>query len=180
MQTEQTISIPRLHELVAAVYEQGEPLVKEAYSASDAAALEFIDARALLADISIGQLRHSFLDYAIYYRETKGVTVEERIDLETGSAGAHRFRFRQLGWGLIHLQCDFRRTPSLRCRIAVNSKARACSWSSAYPQLGDPESWDWDMVTVRAGRLVRLLRKFGRAAEQRAPANAAKRPERQR
>ena len=68
------------------------------------------------------------------------------------------------GWGLIQLQCDFRKHPMVECRIAVNSAIRAANWSDTYPDFQSPESWDWKVVERKTGRLVRLLRQMGKAS----------------
>jgi hypothetical protein len=42
MQTTQNISISQLHDIVKAIYEEGAPVVKEAYSAFDTTTRSFI------------------------------------------------------------------------------------------------------------------------------------------
>jgi hypothetical protein len=165
MQTTQTISEKQLQEIVVAIYDQGPVVVKQAYSDLDAAPREFVDAEALIDELRFrpGQ-KFLFSSYAIYYPEAKGYIYEERITLKPGSCGDHTFRFSQEGWGLIHLQCNFRNHPKIECRIAVNTETRAGNWSDTIPALRSPDLWDWRVVNKKAGKLIRLLKKLGKLA----------------
>ncbi|MBL8820075.1 MAG: hypothetical protein JNL58_28890 [Planctomyces sp.] len=164
MQISQQISLEQLNEIVAAVFEQGPVVVRQAYSDFGCATREFADADALLGELhyvpGVGEV---FRQYTLYYPEAKGYTHERRIDLKPEECNGHTFRFRQDGWGLIQLQCDFRKHPMVECRVAVNSAIRASNWSDTYPDFQSPSSWDWAVVERKAGRLVRLMRKMGKA-----------------
>src|SRR5574340_585483 len=106
MQTTQHISIEQLYEIVAAVFDQGDVVVKEAYSEFDCPTREFADASALIDDVSRQRANKAvFLSYVIYYPEARGYTYEERIALKPKHCKGHTFRFSQEGWGLIQLQC---------------------------------------------------------------------------
>src|SRR5215475_12919693 len=109
MQTTQEISIAQLHELIRAVYDQGEVVVKQAYSDFDCQTRSFLDAAALINYMADepGD-RDSLLQCSIYYPEAGGYVFEKRIELRPGSCNGHRFRFSQEGWGLMYLQCHFR------------------------------------------------------------------------
>lgn len=165
MQTSQQISLDQLHEVVAAVYDQGPVIVRQAYSDYESATKEFADATALLDELRFepkaGDL---FRQFTLYYPEAKGHTHERRITLKPEVCKGHPFRFCQEGWGLIQLQCDFREHPLVGCTISVNSAIRAGKWSETYPDFQSPDKWDWAVVEKKAGRLVRLLRRLG--AEQ--------------
>ena len=166
MQTIQHISVEQLHEIVGAIFDQGDVVVKQAYSAFDRPTRKFEDRNALIDDLSYHPGQEAALhSYAIYYPEAKGHTYEKRITLKPESCNGHTFRFSQEGWGLIHLQCDFRSYPKIECRIAVNSEARAANWHDTYPDYRSPNLWNWDVINKKAGRLVRLLRKHGKQAE---------------
>ncbi len=164
METTQQIFLEQLNEIVAAVFAQGPVVVRQAYSNFGCATREFADADALLDDLhyepGVGDV---FLQYTLYYPEAKGHTHERRIDLKPEACNGHTFRFCQEGWGLIQLQCDFRKHPMVECRVAVNSAIRASNWSDTYPDFQSPNAWDWAVVERKAGRLVRLLRKMGKA-----------------
>jgi hypothetical protein len=164
MQTSQQISLDQLHEVVAAVFEQGPAVVRQAYSDFSCATRGFADAKALLDELhyepGVGDVSRQ---YTLYYPEAKGHTHERRIALKPEARNGHTFRFCQEGWGLIQLQCDFRKYPMVDCRIAVNSAIRAGNWSDTYPDFQSPDSWDWAVVEKKAGRLVRLLRRMGKA-----------------
>ena len=164
MQTSQQISLDQLCEVVAAVFAQGTVVVRQAYSDFGCATKEFADAKALLDELhyepGVGDVSRQ---YTLYYPEAKGHTHERRIALKPQACNGHSFRFRQEGWGLIHLQCDFRKHPMVECRIAVNSEIRAATWSDTDPDFQSPDSWDWAVVEKKAGRLVRMLRRMGKA-----------------
>jgi hypothetical protein len=163
MQRAQEISLDQLHEVVDAVFFQGPVVARQAYSDFGRATKEFADAKSLLDDLryepGVGNV---FRQYTLYYPEAKGHTYERRIELKPEACSGHSFRFCQEGWGLIQLQCDFRKHPMVECRIAVNSEIRAATWSDTYPDFQSPNSWDWAVVEKKAGRLVRLLRRLGK------------------
>ena len=162
MQTTQQISFAQLGELVAAVYSQGPVFVRQAYSEFGCTAREFADAKALLNDLNYKSGDgETFRMYTIYYLEAKGHTYEQRIELDPRKCDGHTFRFRQEGWGLIQLQCDFRKHPIVECCVAVNSKTRAETWSDTHTELESPDAWDWTVIERKAGKLVRLLRRLG-------------------
>ncbi len=176
MQTTQNISLSQLHDLVKAIYEEGVPVVKEAYSAFDTPARWFKTGDDLLKDLTYSPSRDvTFFHYSIYYPESAGYTFEERIDLNPEKCNGHTYRFSQAGWGLIFLQCNFQNYPIIECRIAVNSLKRAEKWSSTYPEFQSPEAWNWKIVGRHAGKLVRRLREYGKQIEQMAPDGGQKR-----
>ena len=178
MQTTQHISPAQLDEVVASVFASGSPIVKQASSDFDTAPKTFPTVDDLREDLrfTTGQARR-FFSYAIYYPEAKGVVSERRIDLRPGAVPGYTHQFAPQGWGLIHLQCNFRNFPSIECRVAVNSDVRAQNWSSSYPEMGSPDLWDWAVVKRHAGRLTRLLRQLSKRAEQDGGGQPATRPE---
>ncbi|MEZ5327004.1 MAG: hypothetical protein R3F19_18290 [Verrucomicrobiales bacterium] len=167
MQTTQRISTAQLDVVVESVFASGSPVVKQAASDFDQPTKTFPSIEALRDDMKFtpGQKRASYL-YSIYYPEAKGAVSERRIDLSPGAVPGHTHRFSPQGWGLIQFQCTFRDFPSIECRVAVNSDVRAQNWSDTYPEMGSPDLWDWKVVNLHAGRLVRLLRKLAKQAEQ--------------
>ncbi|TWU17599.1 hypothetical protein Pla144_51010 [Bythopirellula polymerisocia] len=166
MQTTQNIRFAQLDRVLEAVFKDGNPIVKEAYSEFDSPTKTFLDVDALRTDMSFspGQEK-TFFYYAIYYPDTKGTVSERKINLNPGAVVGHSYRHTQEGWGLIFLQCDYRKFPIVKCRIAVNSPERASKWSGSSPEMSSPDSWDWKIVRRHAGRLVRLLRKLSKEVE---------------
>lgn len=164
MQTSQKISVDQLDELVATVFAQGPVVVRQEYSDFSCLTREFADARALLDELRYEPgVGDAFRQYTLYYPEAKGHVHERRIALKPQACDGHTFRFCQEGWGLIQLQCNFRKYPMVECRIVVNSAIRAGVWSDTYPDFQSPDLWDWAVVEKKAGRLVRLLRRMGKA-----------------
>jgi hypothetical protein len=164
MQTSATITTIQLDEVVAAIFKQGEVVVTEANSEYDSPLKSFPDANALSEDLKRKDTS-GFFFYSIYYPEAGGHINERRVDLIPKKCNGHTYRFKLEGWGLIHMQCRFQDPYSLKCNIAVNSEARASNWSDTCPEIGDPAKWDWKIVSSKAGRLVRLLRKLGKEKE---------------
>lgn len=166
METSQQISQEQLNAFVAAVFAQGPVVVRQAYSDFGCATREFADANALLDELhyepGVGNVHRQ---YTLYYPEAKGHTHDRRIELKPEACSGHTFRFCQEGWGLIQLQCDFRKYPMVECRVAVNSAIRASNWSDTYPDLQSPSLWDWAVVEIKTGRLIRLLRKMGKSGQ---------------
>lgn len=163
MQTTQTISESQVDEVLTSIFATGDPVVKEAYSDFDTSTKVFPTLESLREDIDYtsGQKRKFFF-YAIYYPAANGLVVEKRIELKPGAPGNHRHRFCQEGWGLIFLQIKFKHPGAVECRLAVNSEKRANNWADTIDRLGDPRSWDWEVVKLHAGRMTRLLRKLGK------------------
>lgn len=173
MQTTQLITTAQLDKVIHAIYVDGPPVVKEAYSKLDTPTATFPLPSDLRANIQYVPGQNEFFHYALYYPAAKGHVIEKRSALKfEGSHHAHRFS--QEGWGLIFLQLTFRDHSRIECRVAVNSSSRAEKWFATYPELKSPDLWDWKVVKRQAGRLVRLLRKLGRPAEPPAQGKADK------
>jgi len=163
MRTSQQITWDQLRAIVEAVYEQGPVVVREADSAVGCATKQFADARDLLEGLKFEPgIGEESRQYALYYPEAKGYCYEERIALDPRRCKGATFRICQRGWGLIQLQCNFRKHPWIECDIAANSEERAIAWSGTYPECRSPAAWDWAVVNKKAGRLIRLLRRLGK------------------
>jgi hypothetical protein len=179
MQTTQTISESQLDDVLASIFDSGDPVVKEAYSDFDAPTNTFPTLEALRNDIDYtpGQKR-KFFYYSIYYPAARGSVLEKRIELKPGAVKNHTHRFCQEGWGLVFLQITFDHPGTVECRVAVNSEKRANNWSDTIDRFGDLDAWDWDVIKLHAGRLTRLLRKLGKQeAEQNGAGQPATRSE---
>jgi hypothetical protein len=165
MQTTQFIQDKQLNELINIIYSDGAPVVKEAYSEFDAPTVTFRSASELRANIEFIPKERAFFYYAIYYPDAKGFVLEKRIKLKPRACKGHTHRFSQEGWGLIFLHITFQSQSRIECCVAVNSNARAETWSNIYPELKSPDLWDWTIVSRYAGRLTRLLRKLGKQSD---------------
>ena len=163
MQTRQVISNGDLREIIAMIYSEGGPVVKEAYSEYDSPTKSFLTAENLIKDVFKQSNKNKKSEYyAIYYPDTKGYVKEEKIKLDSIACPGATYRFSQKGWGLIFLHCDFRNETIIECEISVNTEKRAIRWSETYPDLKSPNLWDWKRVSKRAGKLVRLLKQRGK------------------
>lgn len=177
MQTTQAISESQLDDVLTSIFASGHPVVKEAYSDFDASTKVFPTLESLQEhiDYTSGQKR-KFFYYAIYYPAANGLVVEKRIELKPGAVKNHTHRFCQEGWGLVFLQITFEHPGAVECRLAVNSEKRANNWADTTDRLGDPDSWNWEVIKLHAGRLTRLLRKLGKQqAEQVSGGNGGQR-----
>ena len=137
MQTSQQISLEQLNEIVTAVFAQGPVAVRQAYSDLSCATRESCKKRNPCSTNCITN-RES----GTFFDSTRSTIPRPRATLTNGddplkpeACNGHTFRFCQEGWGLIQLQCDFRKHPIVDCRIAVNSAIRAGNWSDTYPRL---------------------------------------------
>lgn len=162
MQTNQLIALDQVRAVVSVVFEQGQPIVSEAYSAFSSPTLRYENAEDLCKDI-FAQLieEHAFCQYTVYYPDAKGHVYEKRIQLNPDCCDGHKFRFSQEGWGLIDLQLRLLPAGLVECRVALNSPARAKNWSTTNSEYRAPDLWDWGVLRKKAGKLVRLVRKLG-------------------
>lgn len=155
-----------LTELAKFVFDLGEPVVSQLYSAYGQPLRHFGTASELIADIDSeianGQ---TFLNYAIHFPATKGYVAERKITLNPKSCDGHTWRSTIEGWGLIQLQADLTHAPTIECRVAVNSPKRAKAWSDTCPDFRDPDLWDWKAVQQHAGRIVRKMKKIAEPAQ---------------
>jgi len=149
----------RLHELVQSVYDAESPEVFEAYSEYDRELVPVPDFESL-EELMVSKLREgkSFFDFAIWYPSCGGRVEKERIQLKPETCNGHDFRYAVGGWGIFHMQLDFKRDPMVESRIAVNSQKRAVKWESVYHEWLAVESWNWSVVRKHERRLMRKLR----------------------
>ncbi len=168
MQATAILSRESFVELATFVFDSGEPVVFQAYSAYGQPprrfriAAEFVDN--IDSEIAGGQ---RFLLYAIHYADSLGYVAEQKIRLNPKKCRGHTWRYVVEGWGLIQFQADLQHAPMITCRVAVNSPKRAEAWASTSPHLGKPGSWNWQAVEKHARRIIRRMKK---AAEQDGPA----------
>ena len=100
MQTTQYITYAQLDDVIEAVYAEGSPVVKEAYSNFDSPALSFASPSELRADIEFIPKQKTLFYYALYYPGARGFVLEKRIELKPGACKGHTHRYAQEGWGL--------------------------------------------------------------------------------
>ncbi len=163
MQTTQTISESQVDDVLASIFASGHPTVKEAYSDFDSPTKIFPTKESLRDDIDFTpEQNRKFFFYSIYYPAANGFVLEKRIELKPGAVKDHTHRFYQEGWGLIFLQLTFKRPGSVECHVTVNSETRANNWAETLDRLGNPDQWDWDVIKLHAGRLIRLIRKLAK------------------
>jgi hypothetical protein len=161
MQSTATLSREAFTELAEFVFESGAPVVFEAYSGYGQRLRRFRAPSELLAEIEStlagGQ---KSLHLAIHFPDAKGHVAERKIKLDPKSCDGHTWRYTVEGWGLIQFQGDLRHAPTIECRVAVNTQKRAEAWANTYPELRDPELWDWGVVQQQAGRISRRMKKI--------------------
>ena len=163
MQTSASIGPDALRELLDLLFADGNPSVWEGDSAPGQTAAEFHSTAEGLAGVAT---RSASAEVPPVPSTTPvpgpGVPRADR-------AGAHQdrgpsFRF-DAGDGDDLPQLDLDAWPeSCGCRVTANSAKRAAAWSHVTDRLGCPDEWDWKAVDRFAGRLVRRLRKLGKAA----------------
>ncbi len=93
--------------------------------------------------------------------QSQGSAVFRKHALVPGALGAATFRSVCEGWGLIQLYLENPRQNQLRpSHTNHNSPARALRWAPTYPELGDPNLWQWPEVLRSSRRLVRGISKL--------------------
>jgi hypothetical protein len=113
----------------------------------------------------------NFVAYAVHYSEMRGYIQDRRVSLDPQKCHGHTFRYSVGGWGLIHIQLRLKRAGEVSCSISVNSQKRAIAWFATYPELKDPDLWNWKAVEKHARR---LSRRVSALAQQTIPADRAK------
>ena len=143
--------------LAAAVFQEPDPWVAEAYSAYDAEPLVFRSAGDM-ADYAQRRLAlpKGYASFFLRYPDMRGRAVPETIRLDPGSVPGHRLRHTWQGWGLISLQLA---GAAHECRVSSNSLQRALAWASTYSAFDPPDTWDWKAVARHTRRLQRALKK---------------------
>jgi hypothetical protein len=161
MQGSATINREALSDLTKTVFEGIKPNIYTAYSEYEQEIMEFESPDKLNDYITKSRKSgESLLMFAIWYTNTNGHIDIKKIELNPKKCNGYKFRYSIGGWGIIQLQCDFKREPDINCRIAVNTEKRAQKWKDTYPNLGDPDLWDWNAVEKHARRLIRRMKKY--------------------
>ena len=141
------VPLDRLSELTAAIFDGEQPEIYQAYPEYEREPRQLANAKQLddymLASRQMGK---EFFDFAIWYPSSAGSVEKERIELKPDKCDGHTFRYAIGGWGIFHLQCDFKRVPLIECRIAVNSQTRAKKWEPTYPDLLPVQEWNWPAI----------------------------------
>jgi hypothetical protein len=159
MQATKTLNQSQLSLLVGALFESGQPVVFESYSAYDTHLKSFASATDLAAYIDRKLKQQGGVALlAVQYPEALGQVQTATINLRPETCAGATWRETVEGWGLIQVQLKGNGDGTSQCRIAVNSEARANAWSQTYPQFGPPSRWNWKVVERHARRLVRVLR----------------------
>jgi hypothetical protein len=161
MQASATISQKGLVELANFIFNEGAPIVFQAYSHFGEALREFRSAPDFEREVE-QEMRGGgkFLYYSIHFRDALGHVAQRKIKLDPSKCDGHSWRSTVEGWGLIQLQADMKHAPNIACRVAVNSEKRAAAWSGTYPEFKAPDSWDWRVVKRHASRIIRRLKKI--------------------
>lgn len=159
MQATKTLDQSKLTIVVGALFETGQPVVFETYSAYDNRLRSFTSASDLIGYLD-GELnqRGRMALLSVHYPEALGQVRTATIKLRPEKCGGAMSRETVEGWGLIQVQLKGNDNGTSECRIAVNSESRANTWSQTCPHLGLPSLWNWELVDKHARRLIRVLR----------------------
>lgn len=161
MQGSGTIGVERLDELIAAIFADEQVAVYSAYSEYGEDIRKFTKPSDLAEYAeSVLDSNKGLLNLAVQYPGSGPTAQIRKISLNPEKCHGDSFRYSADGWGLIHIQCTATKDHDLKCRVAVNSEKRAFKWFDTYPELGDPEKWDWAVVERHARRLVRVVKKL--------------------
>ena len=171
MQASKIITETSIDEVLAAVYKEGKPVAYQGDSEFGKELRRFNSIEELSDEIQrLLAAGVSFFQFALYYPEAEGFVEARKINLIPEKCKGHTHRFSISGWGLIYVQ--FTKKPNdLECRVAVNTKKRADGWKETYPEMQNPDLWQWKVVERNARRIIRALTKI---AQQVASADAPK------
>ena len=159
MQREEIISLKNIDIIINAIFADATPVIYEAYSKFGKNLILLDNFEDLSTYIQKAILNNEFVHLAIYYPETSGILVTEKIKVDSKISNEQKFRFSIGGWGLIYLQLDFKTLDKVNCRFAVNSEKRANKWFETYPDWKSPEIWNWKIVEKRSRKLISTLKK---------------------
>jgi hypothetical protein len=142
--------------------------VFEAYSRFDHDLREFSCWEELVenTDLKLGDCSNSKLSCFLMlwpFKASDQVRIR-RIELNTTARlGKHRYTVE--GWGLISLQLGGKAEMELHpSHTNHNSENRARKWADTYKDtMGDPSTWNWDIVTRVSLKLNRRIRSLATA-----------------
>ena len=162
MQRTELISVADVEQILETIFKIGEATVFESYSEME---------KDLILFRNIQEINHylrkrlasdpGIVIFCVYYPETRGYYKISKIMLNPKYCDGKTFRYKMMGWGLIQVELDYRKSEStVGCRISVNSEQRAKNWESTCPELKSPTLWDWKAVNSKAGKLIYQLKKL--------------------
>jgi hypothetical protein len=127
---------------------------------------------------SVGELALAFrpgvggpsLLLSLYDPQMGGTVSIRRIELTPEEFSATPWRFTAEGWGLIQLSLrGLHEGQIFPSHTNHNTEKRALAWQSTHPELGEPASWNWRVVTSLSRRINRFVHRL-------APHNSGSRP----
>jgi hypothetical protein len=138
--------------------------VIEASSETDKPIVEFSSAPEVTSQVNLDRFKKSggYARLSLCPRPLSAlVTIRREVWDEGKFAGRHRFSAE--GWGLISLELRGVNSRGLQpSSIDHNTQKRALGWQAIYAdRLGDPDVWDWPLVTRTSARLNRRIRSLG-------------------
>ncbi len=104
--------------------------------------------------------------FVLYSESLGGKLNTRRINLNPNRKG-HKFRYAAEGWGLIHLKFgkvfwnwSTQGEHLEYSDINHNSETRAQNWYPTYPELGNPDLWDWKAIGRESRKIENIIKKL--------------------
>jgi hypothetical protein len=149
------------------VFDELDCRVLEAYSRFDKELREFSGLDELVRNCKLGDCSHSGLScYLVLWPVPASDNVRiRRIELTSAASELGTHRYVAEGWGLISLQLGGLSKKGLHpSSTNHNSEKRARKWAGTLQEsLGNPSTWDWNVVTRTSAKLNRRIRSLGSA-----------------
>lgn len=162
MQRTERIKVENLSQLLHSIYSNGDVMVFESYSGLEEEIVNFETISALETFVQKSLLNGmKNLALSLYFPESSGIYQITKIQLDPKRCNGKTFRFRIDGWGLIHINFDFTKSPKeFECRVSVNSEKRALNWESTVQEIPSPKGWNWRIVESKARKMISTLKKL--------------------
>jgi hypothetical protein len=142
-----------------AIFAKGSPTVVQAYSGYGQDPLRFESAGDLCTYASRQRDKPSGSAHvAVHFRDTAGHLARKLVSLDPSKCGGFTHRYTFEGWGLIWVYMHLNGASPIGSFVSANSQRRAEKWSSTYPELDPPGTWNWAAVSGHRRRLARVLK----------------------
>jgi len=98
--------------------------------------------------------------FNIYSPDFGGEVIFRKINLNPDVCKGHTFRYSTEGWGMIQLY--FGMTWNNRFEYSTikhNTETRANNWYPTYPDMKNPNLWNWKEISKASRKLAYIIKK---------------------
>ncbi len=102
--------------------------------------------------------------FNIYSPDFGGEVIFRKVNLDPEYCNGYTFRYSSEGWGLIQLYFGKVWNNKLEySTIKHNSQVRANNWYSTYPEMANPDLWNWKEINKASRKLAYIIKKASSA-----------------